>query len=1064
MGLSDNAKKIVESRYLMYDEKNWEDVCKRVSTYVSAAEVIYTLKIDAIREFNRQLYEDLVNCDFIFNSPTLFNAGNGVDPELLYKPIDELTMDDYEEIYAQRNPKNSLSACFVIPVNNSIDGIFNAVKESSIISKAGGGVGYNFSHLSHKGRPLDSGVGKASGPLSFMSVFESAAQAVMQGGRRRAAQLGTLRYDHPDIMDFIHAKADKKSFKFFNLSVLVDDYFMKAVDEDLLISLIDPVDGKVVNTIPAKEIFDAIAKQAWETGDPGLLFYDALNRDGYVQDAVIESTNPCQPGDALLLDGDHLQYIDPERVTHSDTWRSWKTGTKEVLELTCNNGMIVRFTPEHKIMLSDGTFIQAQESLNKTLMWGLGNRTASNIIEDDVLRGFLFGDGFITGGGLGIGVKIDSKKEPEVVKLLLDNGFHQQDNGSFYISKDALGIDISFLEDRVFNRKFPEEVLLAKSDVVASFLRGLFEANGSCVGSSSQISLKSTNRDMLKDVQILLASFDIPSWLVTNQPKVILWKNGEYVSRESYNLQIAPRNADLFKEKIGFYSDTKNAKIKKFKEPYKGTLEVVAICSLGEQDVYDYTMYTSPHHNFCQGVIASNCGEIGTYFYGSCNLGHINLNNMVHAETKSLNYNKYVQLIHRSIRYLDDIIDMNWYPLKEITRFAASYRPIGLGVMGLAHALFKLQMPYKSDSIVDMLAKVLMTESTVASIELAKQRGSYPEYDYNVWMKKSTSKRLTSLETKNLELYGIRNAAINTSAPTGTCALVADTSSGIEPVFSLEHTRIYIDKDGKEKELHVFDPVYQEWLDNHSSDGIHAYEPIPDYFVDASHISIEEHIKMQSVWQQYIDQSISKTINMPNSATVEDVKKAYLLAYQLGCKGITIFRDGCREDQILSTGTKVSGTVPKPRPKVTYGRTSEVKIGCGTLYITLNLDDNGKPIEAFITTGKGGGCRASSEGLGRMISVNLRSGIAVEEIIKQLEHIKCPSCVNKGNIKVKSCPDAVSKELKSIISDKNLQNDKGCDIVVIEEDKGIKCEECGSIMMMQEGCRTCPNCGFSKCI
>ena len=780
--LSDNATKIVKTRYLLPGEESWKDVCQRVSRCVAAGLALYDVPIEEIHSFENQLYQALLRRDFIFNSPTLFNAGRGVPSDLLYSP--SVTLDDYYQILDSMDDKNMLSACFVIPVENSIQGIYKSLSDAAIISKLSGGVGYDFSKLSHQGRPLDSGVGVASGPLSFMEVFDTSAKAVMQGGKRRSAQMGVLRVDHPDIINFISAKSNgDDNLSFFNISVMITDEFMQAVKEGIGFQLKDPVTHQPVQLIDARGLWDNIAHYAWSSGDPGLLFFEHINRDRFVAGEYIDATNPC--------------------------------------------------------------------------------------------------------------------------------------------------------------------------------------------------------------------------------------------------------------------------------------------------------------------------GEVPLYSYQSCNLGHINLAHIV--KDGRIDLDKLCYLVKLGMQALNLIIDINHYPLPEIADKTKAYRPIGLGVMGFAHLLFLLGIRYGSSMSIDIasqLSRYIAFASIRESIELAKRFGAYPAYqegDRSILETNYVLKQFMqdSIENKQLvEEYGLRNASWNSLAPTGSVSLICDTSSGIEPVFALEHERVYIDSNGEKKTLIVQDPIYERSQDKNA-----------DYFVDAHSISPEEHVRIQAAWQEYISSGVSKTINLPHNATEEDVRKVYELAYELGCKGVTVYRDGCKGEQVLyrkenkettsrpqhqpeqtSKGTagggvssgnstgKATGLHPVERPRITYGVTSEFSVACGTLYVTLNFDDNGNPIETFLTTGKGGVCRANVEAVSRTVSLALRSGIAKEEIVKQLKGIRCPYCLSK-NKKYLSCADALAKFIErcqSPFTGKIAEEDTKINGVLerrlVSDDNDVAtCPECGAPIQRAEGCVTCVECGYSKC-
>ena len=735
------TEQIVKSRYTVGDEQSWEDVCRRVARFVSAAESLYTDDINVITEYECMLFNDLNDKLFVFNSPCLFNSGLDIDPTLLYKPLSEMKLDDYREIYKQKNKKNQLAACYYLEPKNSIESIYKTLSDAALITKGGGGVGFSFSGLSHEGRALDSGVGEASGPLSFIKLFNESANAIRQGGRRRAACLANLRVDHPDIIKFIQAKdCGNTNLSFFNISVMITDEFMKCVADDCHFDLRDPVTGERVNRIKAKELWEKIIDQAWRTGDPGLLFDESINEDGYIPGKRLNGTNPC-----------------------------------------------------------------------------------------------------------------------------------------------------------------------------------------------------------------------------------------------------------------------------------------------GEEPLYENL---------------------------ACVLGHVNL------EKFSDSVDLLVEASYRSMRYLDNMIDMSSYPIPEIDEEVRKYRPVGLGVMGFAHFLFNLKTKYGKDSLwmIDELGKRLLVGSYAGSVHLARERGHYPAYKKEDWMQKSTSKLIfkyaDSLIFDNApwlvnDLLSdspepVRNATFNTIAPTGTTSLICDTSSGIEPVYALSHTRVWLDEHGKENEMEVKNRLYEE-----------AGEK-GDWFVDAYSISPDERVQVQAAWQKWIDSGISSTVNLSSDAPREVIDHIYKLAWSLGCKGITVFRDGCKEVQVLKRKEepKVSQAIPtKPqdRPKRTEGFVIEEKVSCGTLYITLCKDESGKPLEVFLNKGKSGVCGAFMEALSRMVSLALRSNIHPKYIVKQLKRIICPACVANNKVKVTSCADAVARVLlkEEIVHDSNKNK--------------VPCPECNNDLIPTEGCFYCAECGYNKC-
>lgn len=750
--LSENALKVLERRYLAKDENG-----NVVETPVEMFERVAKTMAEVERKFDPQanveqwtdeFYNMMASLDFLPNSPTLMNAGR---------------------------PLGQLSACFVLPVGDSMEEIFDAVKQAALIHKSGGGTGFSFSRLRPAGATVKSTGGVASGPVSFMRVFDAATEAVKQGGTRRGANMGMLRVDHPDILEFISCKQDTHVINNFNISVAITDAFMEAVENDGEYDLIDPHTKQAVKRLRAREVFDKIVEMAWLNGEPGVFFIDEANRKNPTpQFGEIEATNPCA-----------------------------------------------------------------------------------------------------------------------------------------------------------------EQALL----------------------------------------------------------------------------------------------------------PYE-----------------------------------------------SCNLGSINLSHMV-CESKDsarpdVDWEKLAYTVQCAVRFLDNVIDANHYPLDIIRDTTRRTRKIGLGVMGWAEMLFKLGVTYGSEASLTLADKVMgliEREAWKYSNYLREMRGT-PD----------------GVKT--------RNAAITTVAPTGTISIIAGTSSGIEPLFALAFTRNVMDNDELPEVNGVFASELKAWgLDKPDvvkeiarRGTIHDMESLPrslrDVYVTAHDISPESHIKMQAAFQQHVDSSISKTINFKHDATIDDVRRAYMLAWKSKLKGLTVYRDGSRDSQVLVTGTpsakkdavpakaepsakpqQTLPAVPRPRPETTMGITEKVKIGCGNLYVTVNYDEHGI-CEVFTNLGRGGGCPSQSEATSRLISTALRSGMKPETLIEQLRGIRCHSTLRQKGLKVLSCPDAIGRVIEKAM--KMRQGQKPCapdeksekprrrqepsmDVLAPKEDS--LCPECGSTMEHESGCAVCRSCGFSHC-
>jgi ribonucleoside-diphosphate reductase alpha chain len=424
---------------------------------------------------------------------------------------------------------------------------------------------------------------------------------------------------------------------------------------------------------------------------------------------------------------------------------------------------------------------------------------------------------------------------------------------------------------------------------------------------------------------------------------------------------------------------------------------------------------------------------------------------------------------------------MNKYPLNEIEEMTKSNRKIGLGVMGFAEMLIKLNIPYNSEEALKTAEDVMSfirEKARDRSIKLALERGSFPNFYGSTW-----------------EIGGfrmMRNATTTTIAPTGTISILANTSSGVEPIFALSFIRNVMDDDelvetnelfekrAKERGFYSEDLMRQVAEKGSLKDIDGIPEDIKRVFVTSHDISPEWHIKMQSAFQKYTDNAVSKTVNFPEDATKDDIREVYELAYELGCKGVTVYRDKSRDAQVLNIGEVnregnndlkdvveveilQDSTKPRARARVMWGTTRKMKTGCGDLYVTINEDEDGL-FEVFAQMGKAGGCSASqNETTGRLISLALRSGLDINSIIKQLSGIRCPSPIFDHGTQVLSCSDAISKALKEYIEETDNPNINGNSIPDMTHPMIATCPDCGSSVVHESGCVTCTACGFSKC-
>jgi len=476
------------------------------------------------------------------------------------------------------------------------------------------------------------------------------------------------------------------------------------------------------------------------------------------------------------------------------------------------------------------------------------------------------------------------------------------------------------------------------------------------------------------------------------------------------------------------------------------------------------------------------CGEQPLLPMEACNLGSINLAKFVieSDEEPAIDYDALREAVWLSVRFLDNTIDMSKYPLPEIDRMVKGNRKIGLGVMGFADMLIQLKIPYDSNEALELAEKIMsfiQKEAKAASEELGKQRGSFPNFKGSVYDGKYEA---------------MRNATVTTIAPTGSISIIAGCSSGIEPLFAISFVRNVLDEEDRLYEINpYFEKIAKEMgffseellkkiADNNGS--VQGIEEVPQevqrIFVTALDIPPEWHVRMQAAFQKYVDNATSKTINLREDASVEDVRKAYILAYKLKCKGITVYRYGSRPEQVISAKEEKPSVVtprPRPRPPVVRGVTRKIATGCGNLYVTMNEDEHGL-FEVFARLGKAGGCAdAQLEAVGRLVSLCLRSGVKPEDIIKQLKAIRCPNPLLARGGPILSCPDAIAKAIEDHIKGKEVFQPARLDYFEKKKEEVLEpprltekapvgvCPDCGSPLVYEEGCRICKQCGYSSC-
>lgn len=471
------------------------------------------------------------------------------------------------------------------------------------------------------------------------------------------------------------------------------------------------------------------------------------------------------------------------------------------------------------------------------------------------------------------------------------------------------------------------------------------------------------------------------------------------------------------------------------------------------------------------------CAEEPLPAGGSCLLGSMNLAAFV--KDGMFDFEDFCEAVNVAVQALNDILEegLPLHPLEEQRKSVSEWRQIGLGIMGLADMLVKLEIPYDSDIARDLcgnIAHTMANQALFMSSKIAKcNKAPYEKYDLRVMNTPYFKAHADTFTYKSVESYGLRNSQLLTIAPTGTLSTMLGISGGIEPIFANSYTRKTESLHGHDEYYKVYTPIVQEYMDAH---GLKDESELPNWFVTSSDISPRDRIAMQAVWQNSIDASISSTINLPETATVEDVKDIYMTAWEMGLKGVTVFRNGCKRTGILTTDSKKITTctdesetpkynyiTPVSRKSIgtTHGNTYCKKCACGTLYITLNRDDDGNVVESFIHTSKGGICQANTSAVNRLVSLCMRSGVKTDEIIDQLKGITCGACTKAMSNGIKldgiSCPDILARTLIEFCKPTDEKK-------LVEKPTNQECcPECGEPIIHDGGCVQCTNCGWSKC-
>ncbi len=1095
------ALRVLRERYLTRRDgevvETPEEMCWRVALAIAAGEARYGRSPAAVREVATAFYEMMVDGYFLPNSPTLMNAGKG----------------------------NGLqySACYVLPVGDSMEEIFDSVKAAAIIHKSGGGTGFAFSRLRPKDDIVESTGGRASGPVSFLRVFNHATEAVKQGGTRRGANMGILKVDHPDILEFIECKLDG-GITNFNISVAVTDAFMEALEKGGEYDLINPRTGRVTGRLSAREVFRRIVAAAWRTGDPGMVFIDRINAspaNPTPELGQIEATNPCgeqpllpneacfapetrittdrgletvrelwerqQRGEPVLvatnLNGEGMQIVfRPAAVV--------KVGVKPTVRVTLANGQQLRVTPDHRIFTEKGwreagTLTREDRVLVQT---GTAGPLAVTSTDGDLQRMFggFTGEGWFTDSlGLTFGPDDDVAFDDVAFERLVpawrrftEDAARPETQATMVRSiatERAAAVEAfrayAFAPAAGPETRVPKWVFTAPREEQVRYLQGLFCADRSTTPREPRVTLASASVELLRDVQLLLLNLGVRS-TITRRPH-------RPTCRSWGRLEVSGASHDRFLDLVGFpLSPRRQARCGRSASPRtKRDRLAIAVASVvpdEEVEVYDVSEPVT-HSLIAEGMIVHNC-----------NLGSLNVAKFARRNgggEMTVDWEEMERVVRLAVRFLDDVIEMNPYPLPEIDATVKANRRIGLGIMGWADLLFLLGIPYDSTEATDLAERLMAfvkEKSHDQSAKLAEERGPFPNWSRSIYR------------------HGrpMRNSTVTTIAPTGTISMIAGCSSGIEPIFALAFEHRVKQPDG-ERVLTFMNETFeriareQGWYSDALKaeiarrGSLHDIPGVPEHarrvFKTSHEIGFEWHVRHQAAFQRYTDNGVSKTINLPNHATEDDVASAYRLAWELGCLGITVFRDGCKGEQVLNVGVgakkEKGAAVPapaviKPRPRSLNGTTYRTETPIGTAYITINETEEKEAFEVFVQVGKGGSdTMAVAEALGRLISLILRlpsplsAQRRLEEVISQLSRIGGGQPTGFGSAKILSLPDAIARTLAEHLG--QIKPASGGVALVGGNGRktiGDLCKECGqATFIYEEGCKKCLSCGFNEC-
>lgn len=990
-----------------------------------------------------------------------------------------------------KDRKYTLSNCYCLsPPEDSIESIFETAGKLARTFSYGGGVGIDLSKLAPRGAKVNNSAGESTGAVSFTDLYSMVTGLIGQQGRRGALML-SLSCDHPDLEEFINLKTDLNRVTKANVSVRASNHFMHCVKYDLDYELYfkrDETDDEIVATVPARKIFQTLCDANYDYGEPGILFWDDIKR-GSLMDKYdgfeFAGVNPSLVSGTKVLTKDGIFSIEDlqdkvfEVPNLDNEWsiaRCFLSGRdKKVIKLTFSNGEVYEATPEHRwAVLKDNNWVKTFTSdlkVGDVFPYSHINSLEYGTIGDTdegFLVGFLFGDGSITNrkdGRKQFGFTFgDSKIKDGImdrILRILNVKFNIQlhptlrNRGGkdwYECSTSAKNIReymelIGVRDKHHLPDKFYTEL---SEDFRKGFVDGLFSADGGV--DDDTLSFTTSNAEFMNEIRKYLMWYGISGSICTHNTLL----NGKLFT--SKVLKISKHNAINFRETFHISRQNISEKLNSFEcKRNLQSWEKVTLVAIDEveelHDVWDITVYDTTHCFRLNGVITGNCAEQPLPAGGSCLLGSMNLAEYVYAPGK-FDIRGFETDVQIAVKALNEVLNegLPLHPLQEQRDAVKKWKQIGLGIMGLGDMLVKMGIKYgstESFELCDDIGKKMFRSALIASANLKK--------GHDDWDDALIRSDMYKYHFMDMELFYPNNSQLLTIAPTGSISTMIGVSGGIEPIFAKSFTRRTVSLSGKDEYHEVYPTVIKNLMDDLNVDIDH----LPDYVVTSSDIPWFSRVVMQATWQKHIDASISSTINLPEYFPKDEIMDIYLTAWELGCKGLTIFRQGCKRDAILTTDVKSKDV----EPSTLVGKKRKLMTGCGSLHCTVFFDsETGDLKEVFLNRGSDGGCMSYMNAMSRLASLSLRSGCTADEVINQLKSVStCPSYAvrkaTKGDTsKGSSCPMAVANALQEMCDEMKHKDD-----VKSSEKSGNPCPNCGSELQFSGGCNTCPNCGWSKC-